>query len=171
MQRERSKRMTTFPSKVKQPVPFASDAKLRRHHRNRLLIIVGSAILLIAIVTSGLVVAYTSATYQVSRPVEQYYAAIQNQQYAEATSHLDTPFTYKLAVISDENYIQIATKLDANEGKVMNYSITSVNWIWYFGINEGRAMVHVTRPDRSYEVELMLRQEGNTYKITDIDDI
>lgn len=163
--------MTAFPSKLKQPVPFASDAKQRRHHRNRLLIIIGFALLLFALVTSGLVVAYTSASHQVSIPVEHYYAAIQNQQYAEATSYLDTPFTYKLAVISDESYIQIATKLDANEGRVITYSITSVNWIWYFGINEGRAIVHVTRPDRSYEVELMLRQEGNTYKITDIDDI
>ena len=163
--------MTTFSSKVKQPVPFAPDAKQRRHHRNRLLIIVGSIILLFAIVTSGLVVAYSSASHQVSIPVAEYYTAIKNQQYTEATSYLDTPFTYKLAVISDESYIQIATELDAKEGRVINYSITSVNWIWYFGINEGRALVHVTRPDRSYEAEVMLRQEGSTYKITDIDDI
>lgn len=163
--------MKTYPPKVKQPVPYASDTKQRRQHRNRLLIIIGCAVLLFAILTSSLVVAYTSASHQVSIPVEHYYAAIQNQRYAEATSYLDTPFTYKLAVISDESYMQQAMKLDAKEGRVIKYSITSVNWIWYFGINEGRALVQVTRPDRSYEVELMLRQEGNTYMITDIDGI
>jgi hypothetical protein len=99
------------------------------------------------------------------------YAAITHQQYAAAYSHLDTRFTFNGTLITEQSYSQATTRRDATEGKMINYSISNVSTSWNFGQNIASATVHVIRACRSYDVHLALKLEGNTYKITNFDDI
>jgi hypothetical protein len=140
--------MMTIAPEVKQPVPPAQDAKQARRRRNRILIIVGAVVLLGALGIGAFVYAMitwtTSVTSPASAVADQYYAAIQHQQYGEAYSYLDTGVTYNGALITEDGYTQAATRLDATTGKVIDYSISNVTTSWNFGQNTASATVHVT---------------------------
>jgi hypothetical protein len=167
--------MKTITPEMKQTVPSRQDTKRSRQYRSRILVISGASIVLFAIVIGAFVYAMiawtTSITSPASAAADQYYAAITHQQYAAAYSHLDTRLTYNGVLISEEGYTQAATRHDATAGKVIAYSISNVSTSWNFGQNIASATVHVTRAHQSYDVHLAMKLEGNTYKITNFDDI
>jgi hypothetical protein len=167
--------MKIFTQEMKQPVLSTQDVQRPRQRRNRVLVIGVASILLFAIIIGAFIYAMiawtTSITSPVSAAVDHYYAAIQNQQYTKAYSYLDSRLTYNGVLITADGYTQAANGQDATAGKVTTYSISNVGTSWNFGQNIARATVHVTRAHRSYDVHLALKLEGNTYKITDFDDI
>ena len=140
-----------------------------------MLAIIGAVVVLFAIDIGAFIYAMIAWTSSVTSPAsgaaDQYYAAITNQQYAAAYSHLDTQLTYNGVLITEEGYTQAATRLDASAGKVIDYSISNVTTSWNFGQNIASATVHVTRAHQSYDVHLALKLEGTTYKITSFDGI
>ncbi len=167
--------MSTITPEMKQRTPVEQDGRRSQRRRNRRRAILGTGILLVAIVIGAFIyamIAWTSsATSPARAAADQYYAAITHQQYAAAYSHLDTQLTSNTALMSEDGYTQAATRLDAAGGKVIAYSISNVTTSWNFGQNMASATVHVTRAHRSYDVHLALKLEGNTYQITSFDGI
>lgn len=96
--------------------------------------------------------------------VKQYYTAIQQQQYTQAYSYLDT----RLTLVSLEDYSKVATTLDSTEGKVNDYAVTAFS----LKSNQGTTFtVHVTRAHQSYDVHLKLSQLNGTWKVMSYDGV
>jgi hypothetical protein len=172
---KRSKMMSIITPEKKQQIPFEQDGRRALRSRNRMRAIIGAVVLLCAIGIGAFIYAMIAWTSSVTSPAsvaaEQYYAAIKNQQYAVAYSHLDTQLTYNGALMSQDGYTQAAMRLDETAGKVIDYSISNVSTSWNFGQNIARATVHVTRAHQSYDVHLAMKLEGYSYKITSFDGI
>ncbi len=167
--------MSTISPEMKQQTPVEQDVRRAHRRRNRRLMIVGAVVLLAALGTGAFIYAMISWTTSVTSPArvaaDQYYAAIQHQQYAAAYSHLDTQVPSNGSLMTEEAYTQAATRLDATGSNVIDYSISNVTTSWNLGENSASATVHVTRAHQSYDVHLALKLEGNTYKITSFDGI
>ncbi len=105
--------------------------------------------------------------------VQQYYDAIQSQDYNKAYSYLDpSNITVDGQPLSQQLYNAQARIRDSQKGKVSSYSIDSVNLSYSSSSgNTAAVVVHVTRSGSSYDVHLELQQEGSGWKITSIDDI
>ena len=102
--------------------------------------------------------------------VDQYYKAIESQDYNTAYSHLQVDnFTLGSQTLPANATIftQLANVLDSQRGKVTKYSITSTN------VNNDTATVtvSVTRRGPPYTVTLNLKQVGNDWKIVRLDNI
>ncbi|WP_165423248.1 DUF3828 domain-containing protein [Ktedonosporobacter rubrisoli] len=61
--------------------------------------------------------------------------------------------------------------LDASKGKVSSTSITSTNISTDNGTNTATFTVSVQRNGQPYNVHLELKQEGNNWKIVNLDNI
>jgi len=106
--------------------------------------------------------------------VNQYYTAVEQQDYATAFSNLGTS---SLTIggqacnvgACQSLYTQAALAFDAQKGKVTSYSITSTSINSNNGVSTAAFTVSVTRNGAPYDVHLKLQQEGSTWKIVNID--
>lgn len=162
-------------------VPGATRAPQvqKKSHRRRLWIALSSIAVLL--VLAGLIFAvswYTSSVTNapVIKVVNQYYNAIEKQDYHTAYSYVQpgtvqpgtVPMNGQQQVSDETIYTQVATLLDTFEGPVTAYRITSVQ----VQNDKATVMVQSTR-SRSItnSVELDLRKIGNDWKIVGYDGV
>jgi hypothetical protein len=96
--------------------------------------------------------------------VNQYYTAIEHQDYKTAYSYLqlDTFTVSGQQVAANEAlYVQLASGLDTAKGKVTSHSISSIQ----VNNNDATVVVSATRSGQSYTVQLELQKVGNDWKI------
>jgi hypothetical protein len=101
--------------------------------------------------------------------VNQYYSAIQKQDYNTAYSYIDQNLTASNnEPLTQQVYTVAAQLLDTTKGKVSNFSVggnISVN------NNTASVTVSVTRGSTAYNVHLQLQQVNGSWKITSYDNI
>lgn len=108
--------------------------------------------------------------------VNQYYTAMENQDYTTAYQYLDPgmSLTFQGASqqISQSLFTAAAQAYDAQKGKISSYSITSTNLNSSTSAGSTAAItVKVTRNGSSYDVHLQLKQEGSDWKIVSFDSL
>jgi hypothetical protein len=132
-----------------------------------LLLICGGCFLLSMLGTSNLINFVSSPM----TTVDNYYTAVQSQDYATAYSYLSVDtlsLNGQRTTASESSYEQIATTLDNQRGLVTAYAVTSSN----VSGDTATITVHVTRAGgNSYNVTLRLAKIGSDWKITDFDNI
>lgn len=101
--------------------------------------------------------------------VNQYYSAVQKQDYNTAYSYIDQNLTASNGQpLTQQVYTVAAQALDEVKGKVSNFSVggnISVN------NNTASVTVSVTRGGTAYDVHLQLQQVNGSWKITSYDNI
>ena len=101
--------------------------------------------------------------------VNDYYNAVEKQDYSKAYSYIDQNLTASNGkALTEQIYTLAAQGLDTLKGKVSNYSVGSVS------VNNDTASVtvSVTRGSASpYAVHLQLQQVNGSWKITSYDNI
>jgi hypothetical protein len=116
-----------------------------------------------------------SQTYSVeingTQVVNNYYAALQNKQYAQAYSELSTQGALKN--ISQAEFTAQAEKQDALYGPVLRYTPGQPDLSNYNGstISTFSITVDVARNKRSYTAQLQLTKVNNQWKISDFDQL
>jgi hypothetical protein len=148
----------------------------KKRRRWPLILAIIAGILVLACAASIVAVVLAVNNSPAKTVSQQYYAAIQNQDYATAYSYLDPNIkvTYQgqTQQINQQLFTLIAQGYDQAKGKVSAYSITGVNVSSSSSDgNTGNVTVNVTRNNKSYDVHLQLQQEGNAWKIVGFDNL
>jgi hypothetical protein len=101
--------------------------------------------------------------------VNQYYSAVEKQDYNTAFSYISTNLTASNGqTLTQQIYTVAAQGLDTVKGKVTNYSVGSVST----SNNVASVTVSVTRGSAApYDVHLQLQQVNGAWKITSYDNI
>ena len=101
--------------------------------------------------------------------VNQYYSAVEKQDYNTAFSYISTNLTASNGQnLTQELYTTAAQALDSVKGKVTNFSVGNVST----NNNVASVTVSVTRGSAApYNVHLQLQQINGTWKITSYDNI
>ena len=101
--------------------------------------------------------------------VNQYYSAVEKQDYNTAFSYIGTNLTVSNGqVLTQQIYTVAAQGLDTLKGKVTNYSVGSISTT----NNVASVTVSVTRGTSApYDVHLQLQQVNGAWKITSYDNI
>ena len=101
--------------------------------------------------------------------VNQYYSAVEKQDYNTAFSYISTNLTASNGqTLTQELYTTAAQALDTVKGKVTNFSVGSVST----SNNIATVTVSVTRGSSPpYDVHLQLQQVNGSWKITSYDNI
>jgi flagellar basal body-associated protein FliL len=128
-------------------------------------------VLIIAGGVTALVLAVVNSPAKVA--VQNYYNAVEAQNYAQAYSYLDIQtlsFNGQQQTASQGLYTQVAQAIDQANGKVTAYTITGINLNSSTSTgNTATITVNVTRGGKTQEVHVQLQQEGNDWKIVGID--
>ncbi len=127
-------------------------------------------VLLLACV-GGVLLVVNAVTHNGATDVaNQYYMAIENQNYTTAFTYLDTSnLTLNGQAFTQDLYVKGAQLFDQQKGKVTAYSITNISLNSNNGVNTAMLTVRVTRNGSPYDVHLQLLQESSGWKITSID--
>ena len=144
-------------------------AQAQQQSRRRFWLIVGG---LIAIAVIGLAIVVGIAAYSAVNSLKQngpiaarYYLNIMGGDYATAYSYLDSNATINGQPVGDQQaFIRLAKAADAQHGTVHGVVLNTEN----DGTN---VTVTLDRGSRSYDVDLVLRQENGTWKIISADGI
>jgi hypothetical protein len=101
--------------------------------------------------------------------VNQYYSAVEKQDYNTAFSYISTNLTASNGqTLTQELYTTASQGLDTLKGKVTNFSVGSVST----NNNVASVTVSVTRGSAApYDVHLQLQQVNGAWKITSYDNI
>lgn len=101
--------------------------------------------------------------------VNQYYNAVEKQDYTTAYSYISTNLTTSNGQnLTQEIYSSAAKGLDTLKGKVTNFSVGTPS----ITNNVASVTVSVTRGSASpYDVHLQLQQVNGSWKITSYDNI
>jgi len=101
--------------------------------------------------------------------VNQYYNAIEKQDYTTAYSYIGTNLTTTTGkTVTQDLYTAAAQALDVTKGKVTNFSVGNIS----SSNNVTSVTVSVTRANAvPYDVHLQLQQVNGTWKITSYDNI
>ncbi len=101
--------------------------------------------------------------------VNQYYGAVEKQDYNTAFSYISTNLTASNGqALTQQVYTLAAQGLDTLKGKVTNYSVGGIS----VNNNVASVTVSVTRANASpYNVHLQLQQVNGSWKITSYDNI
>jgi hypothetical protein len=101
--------------------------------------------------------------------VNQYYSAVEKQDYNTAFSYISTNLTASNGqTLTQQIYTVAAQGLDTLKGKVTNYSVGNVST----SNNVASVTVSVTRGSAApYDVHLQLQQVNGAWKITSYDNI
>ena len=99
----------------------------------------------------------------------QYYSAVEKQDYSNAYSYLNTNLiAQNNQPLTQELYTTAAQTLDTAKGTVSNYSVGNIS----VNNNTASVTVSVTRGSTpAYDVQLQLQQVNGTWKITRFDNI
>lgn len=144
----------------------------QRSPRRRLLWIILIAVMAFVVAIAGLVVAVVAVTRNspATALTRQYYDAVKSQNYATAFQYLDpSGLSIDNQPATEPLYIQAARAFDAQKGKVTDYSIPNISINSTNGVNTAAMTVRLTRSGQAYDVHLLLRQEGNDWKIVSLD--
>lgn len=138
--------------------------------RNRWLMIGGLSVLVIAafalfIISRVEVVtdAFFSRTDLPETVTAHYYEAIRNQNYAAAYTDLDEQATLNGQPIDEQTFIQQASQVDTQRGRLDSYGIFKES------DDASQYTVSLRRGTNAYSVNLKLRQVGNRWKIVSLD--
>jgi hypothetical protein len=101
--------------------------------------------------------------------VNQYYSAVEKQDYSTAYSYIDQNLTTSNGrQLTQQVYTLAAQGLDTLKGKVSNYSVGNIS----VTNNTASVTVSVTRGSTpAYDVHLQLQQVNGSWKITSYDNI
>ena len=98
--------------------------------------------------------------------VNQYYAALENQDYSTAFQYLDLSMGVPLGqMITQADFIERAQAYDAEHGGITNYSLAGVR------ANPSKRVftIKVTRWSGAYRTQLRLTKQGYDWKIVGFD--
>jgi|SRR5712692_5203587 len=132
------------------------------------------AIILVVLIGGATAIVLTINNSPAKTVVQQYYNAVEKQDYSTAYSYLAGHNTLTLngqrQNASQGLYTQVAQTIDQENGKVTAYNITGIylNFSTSTG-NTAAITVNVTRGSTTQEVHVQLQQEGNDWKIVTID--
>lgn len=138
--------------------------------RKRLRVWVILGIVIVSFAISWVALEETTTNSPASLVTQHYYDAIKRQDYVTAYSYLDPSIhlTQRWSQsITQQSFMQAAQAIDQTEGVLTDYSIGGVS----IPRNSSTAsvIVTVTRHNRSYDVQLLVTEEGNDWKIVDFD--
>jgi len=115
---------------------------------------------------------FASSLAAPSAAANNYYRAIESQQYNVAYSYLDTSsLNLQEQQITSETFSLAAEARDAANGKVTKFSQTNINVNTNNGVSTAVVTLSVTRGRQTYSVQLQMKEENNVWKITDFNNI
>lgn len=148
--------------------PYAPEQQPKPRRRRRILWIV-LGIIVVLLLAVGAIALFSFVTNNgATSAVNQYYMAVEQQDYATAYTYLDTSGIGPNGQSLTQALYQA---IDIARGKVSSYSITSTSINPNNGVNTAAITVNVTRNGQSYDVHLQLKQESNGWKIVRTDNI
>jgi len=146
--------------------PYAPPQQPKPRRRGRILWIVLGIIVVLVLACVGGAIALVVTNNGATNAVNQYYMAVEQQDYATAYTYLDTSgIALNGQSLTQALYIQANQAIDIARGKVSSYAITSTSTNSNNGVNTAAITVNVTRNGQSYDVHLQLKQESNGCKI------
>jgi hypothetical protein len=117
-----------------------------------------------------------------STVVNQYYAAIKNQDYATAFRFVGGAKALNGEYYTQTTFTQEGQQIDTAEGKVRDYSILSSIYSqreagtgkfpsnrYTYTVETANVTVSVTRNGAAYSIDLQLQQQGEEWKIINLD--
>jgi flagellar basal body-associated protein FliL len=133
------------------------------------------AIILVVLIGGATAIVLTVNNSPAKTVVQQYYNAVEKQDYSTAYSYLaghTLTLNGQQQNASQGLYTQVAQTIDQENGKVTAYNITGIylNFSTSTG-NTATITVNVTRGSTTQEVHVQLQQEGNDWKIVNIDQL
>jgi hypothetical protein len=134
-------------------------------------IVLGIVVVLVVVCGGGGLLLANLLTHNGATDVtNQYFTAVENQNYNTAFTYLDTSHLQLNGQgITQQLYVQGAMLYDQAKGKLSAYSITSTSLNANNGVNTAMLTVSETRNGSSYDVHVQLMQEGSVWKITSLD--
>jgi len=134
-------------------------------------IVLGIVVVLLLICGGGGLLLFNFVTHNGATDVaNQYYTAIEKQDYNTAFTYLDTSnLTLNGQGLTQSLYIQGAMLIDQTKGKLTAYSITNTSLNSNNGVNTAMLTVSETRNGSPYDVHVQLKQESSGWKITSLD--
>ncbi len=152
------------PTLYESVIPPPPPPSPRKTSRRWLWITLVISVLVIAGVTiTTIILLMTSSTRAVSTAVEDYYTAVEQQEYATAYTYVDhQSFTYDgQRVFSQTAYTRAARTTDLRLGTLSAYTITNV----VITGSTATVIVDGTRSGMLREVIVHLQDVGNTWEI------
>jgi hypothetical protein len=156
------------------PVPAYAPPPPKKSRR-RLWVTLGIIFgVILLIFVGGIVAIFAYVNNSPAKTVtQQYYNAVESQNYAQAYSYLDIQsltLNGQQQQATQALYTQVAQFVDQQTGKVTNYNITGVELNSSTGTgNTATVTVDVTRNGTTQLVHVQLRQEGSDWKIVSLD--
>lgn len=142
-----------------------------KKRRRWLWIVLGIVVVLLLACGGGFVLLFYLGTHNGATDVaNQYYTAVENQDYNTAFTYLDTSnLTLNGQSLTQSLYIQGAKLFDQAKGKLTAYSISNTSLNSNNGVSTAMLTVSETRNGTPYDVHVQLKQESSGWKITSID--
>ncbi len=153
--------------------PPSNYGQERKQSRRKLWLIIGAAslvtiigfVLIVAIATNSAMNAFFNKTDSPVSVAANYYQSMLHQDYVQAYKDLDRNATINGQRVDQQAFNTLAHEAVAQNGLVYGYDIEVQ------GNNPAHLVVTVKRLNRSYQVHLQLKQEGNAWKIISADGI
>ncbi len=99
--------------------------------------------------------------------VASYGLDFMRQDYTDADTHLDSQATINGQQVGQQSFIALATGADTQYGKVSGYSIDTP----LQGNDPSYVTITVHRNNQNYHIHLLLKLEGNDWKIVSADGV
>lgn len=134
-------------------------------------IVLGIVVILLLVCGGGGLFLFNFFTHNgATDAANQYYTAVEKQDYNTAFTYLDTSnLTLNGQGLTQSLYIQGAMLIDQTKGKLTAYSITNTSLNSNNGVNTAMLTVSETRNGSPYDVHVQLKQESSGWKITSLD--
>jgi len=165
----------SFPPQYQQPFFSAPIAKKKWWKRwwVWLIAILAGSVLVCGIFAGGLFFLVKSLSDSpAAKVVNSYYTSVEKQNYTTAYLFSDAGrITLYNHSLTQDAYVQKATMLDMQEGKVTSYSLSGVEVDFSNGVSTASITVDVTRKGFTYPVQVQLLQEPDGWKIVSVDGI
>jgi hypothetical protein len=160
------------------PVPGYAPPQQPGRSRRTLWIVLGifGGLIVLSCAICGILFAFSAGPLasifgKIAAPalvVNQYYSAVQKQDYNTAYSYIDQNLTASNnEPLTQQVYTVAAQLLDTTKGKVSNFSVGNIS----VTNNTASVTVSVTRGSTAYDVHLQLQQVNGSWKITSYDNI
>jgi serine/threonine protein kinase len=159
------------PSSPIYPAPAPNMAAAPPGYVLVLWIVLGIVVVLLLVCGGGFVLLFYLGTHNgATDAANQYYTAIEKQDYNTAFTYLDASnLTLNSQGLTQSLYIQGARLFDQTKGKLTAYSITNTSLNSNNGVNTAMLTVSETRNGAPYDVHVQLKQESSGWKITSLD--
>jgi len=154
-------------------IPYSGPATTPQRKKSRRWLWI-TLVVVFVLIAGGITVGVLSITNSPAKAaVQNYYNAVEAQNYATAYSYLaiqTLTFNGQQQAASQGLYTQVAQAVDQANGKVTAYTITGVELSSSTSTgNTATITATVTRGGKTQEVHVQLQQQGNDWKIIGID--